>query len=255
MMMRALLASLMLFILANSSVSIAKEALRPMSEVDYLATESVSVKQSKKIIMDIVNSENLKGEIGTKWKIKAFDFETSNETPEWMNVLSVIFATIIEYALWILLVIGIIMLYLTRYQWLYLFSANNDKKEEYQAPDILFGMDVREASLPDNLLDEAKLLWQQQKARDSLSLLYRGALVHLLNKEKLPLENSHTEGDILKLSKKMLFDNKQHYLSQLTTQWQLVAYAHRIPNEEAMDWLFTHWQQDFSNAGVAEVKS
>ncbi|MCK5810067.1 MAG: hypothetical protein KAH00_03215 [Cocleimonas sp.] len=252
-MMRALLlASLILSILANSSVA---EEARPMSEVDYLAEETVSVKQSKEIIMDIVNSKDLNGEIGTKWKIKAFDFETSNETPEWIKVLSVIFATVIEYVLWILLLIGIVMLYLTRHQWLYLFSADKDKKEAYQAPDILFGMDMREESLPDDIVKEATLLWQQQKARESLSLLYRGALVHLLNKEKLPLENSHTEGDILKLSKKTLVDNQQHYLSQLTIQWQLVAYAHRIPKEEAMNWLFTHWQQDFANIRVAEVTS
>lgn len=258
MMMRAIVAILFatLMLLMTLNTSTAEEAsLRPMSEVDYIAEEPLSVKQSKQTIADIVNSENLKGEIGTKWKIKDIDFETSNETPEWIKVISVIFANIIEYALWILLFIGVLILFLTRNQWLYLFSAEKDKEESYQAPEILFGMDVREESLPDELIAEAKLLWKQQKARESLSLLYRGALVHLLNKEKLPLENSHTEGDILKLSKKTLADNKQHYLSQLTAQWQLIAYAHRSPKEEAMDWLFSHWQQDFSHASVAEVTS
>ena len=253
-MMRAIL-FVSLILLALFSNSYAEESLRPMTEVDYLAEERVSVKQSKQIITDIVNSEDLKGKKSKTWKIKEFDFETSNETPEWIKSLSVIFAKIIEYALWILLFIAVLMLFLTRHQWLHLFSIVKDKEEAYQAPDILFGMDVREESLPDDLIGEAKLLWQQQKARESLSLLYRGALVHLLNKEKLPLENSHTEGDILKLSKKTVADNKQHYLSQLTAQWQLIAYAHRTPKEDAMDWLFTHWQQDFSNASVAEVKS
>ncbi len=253
-MMRAILL-VSLILLALFSNSYAEESLRPMSAVDYLAEAPLSVKQSKQIITDIVNSEDLKGKKSKTWKIKKFDFETSNETPEWIKVISVIFAKIIEYALWILLFIAMLMLFLTRHQWLHLFSLERDKEEAYQAPDILFGMDVREESLPDDIIGEAKRLWQQQKARESLSLLYRGALVHLLNKEKLPLENSHTEGDILKLSKKTLANNKQHYLSQLTAQWQLIAYAHRIPKEDAMDWLFTHWQQDFSNASIVEVKS
>ena len=253
-MMRAILL-LSLILLSLFSNSYAEESLRPMSEVDYLAEERLSVKQSKQIITDIVNSEDLKGKTGKTWKIKEFDFETSSETPAWIKGLSIIVAKIIEYALWILLFIAVLMLFLTRHQWLHLFSAVKDKKEEYQAPDILFGMDVREKSLPNDIIGEAKSLWLQQKARESLSLLYRGALVHLLNKEKLPLENSHTEGDILKLSKKTLADNKQYYLSQLTAQWQLIAYAHRVPQEDTMDWLFTHWQQDFSNASVAEVKS
>jgi hypothetical protein len=180
------------------------ESLRPTSEVDYVAEEHLPAKESKQIINDIVNSEDLKADKKSKtWKIKEFNFDKSNnEMPEWMKVLSIIFAKIIEYALWVLLFLALLSLYLTRHQWLYLFSAEKDKKEEYQAPDILFGMDVREESLPDDIIGAAKLLWQQQKARESLSLLYRGALVHLLNKEKLALENSHTEGDILKLSKK-----------------------------------------------------
>ncbi|MCK5917363.1 MAG: hypothetical protein KAG34_03005 [Cocleimonas sp.] len=245
------------FMLFNTTTSDAEtNTLRPTSEVDYIAEEPLSVKQSKHIIADIVNSADLKAnKKSTTWRIKEFDFETSNETPEWIETLSLIFASIIEYALWILLFIAILMLYVTRHHWLHLFSVEKDEKEAYQAPDVLFGMDVREESLPDDLVGEVKLLWQQQKARESLSLLYRGALVHLINQEKLPLENSHTEGDILKLSKKTVADNKQDYLSQLTAQWQLIAYAHRNPEDEAMEWLFRHWQQDFADVSAAEVTS
>lgn len=235
------------------------EPLRPTSAVDHLHGERLPVDQSKLIIADIINSKDLKGEEKTtEWQLKEWDFEKSDsKTPEWIKSISIVFANIFEYALWILLLIGVILLYLSRDQWLHLFSPKNTEEESYQAPEILFGMDVREASLPDDIIAEAKQLWQQKKARESLSLLYRGALVRLINQEKVPLENSHTEGDILKLSQKSLADKQHQYLAQLTSQWQLIAYAHRIPMEESMDWLFSHWQSDFNHQSAPsdEVKS
>ena len=233
----------------HTKTSTESEPLPPTSAVDYLQDERLAVEQSKAIIEDIVNSKDLKGEKKiTKWQLKEVEFEQSDSsTPDWINSISIGFAKIFEYALWILLLTAIVLLYLSRAQWLHLFSPQKTEEESYQAPDILFGMNVREDSLPDDIIAEAKQLWQQKKARESLSLLYRGALVRLINQEKIPLENSHTEGDILKLSQKSLLDKQQQYLAQLTSQWQLIAYAHRIPMEEAMQWLFTHWQSHFQH--------
>ncbi len=234
------------------------EPLRPTSAIDYLHGERLPVEQSKPIIADIINSRDLKGEEKTtEWQLKDLDFEKSDSTtPDWIKSISVVFANIFEYALWILLLIAMILLYLSRDHWLHLFSPKETEEESYQAPEILFGMNVREDSLPDDIIAEAKQLWQQKKARESLSLLYRGALVRLINQEKMPLENSYTEGDILKLSQKSLTNKQHQYLAQLTSQWQLIAYAHRIPMEEAMQWLFFHWQSDFqhSSAPSDEVK-
>ena len=233
----------------HTKTSTESEPLPPTSAVDYLQDERLAVEQSKAIIEDIVNSKDLKGEKKiTKWQLKEVEFEQSDSsTPDWIKSISIGFAKIFEYALWILLLTAIVLLYLSRAQWLHLFSPQETEEESYQAPDILFGMNVREDSLPDDIIAEAKQLWQQKKARESLSLLYRGALVRLINQEKIPLENSHTEGDILKLSQKSLLDKQQQYLAQLTSQWQLIAYAHRIPMEEAMQWLFTHWQSHFQH--------
>jgi hypothetical protein len=225
------------------------EAPRPMSAVDYLNQTPLAVEESKEVIADIINSNDLKGEKKTtQWKLKDLERdEPDYKMPEWMKLFSVIFATLFEYALWGGLLLAVILLYLSREHWLHLFSTEKVLEEEYQAPDILFGMDVRVSSLPDDLISEAQALWQQKKARAALSLLYRGALVSLINGDHIPLENSHTEGDILTLSQQSLAENKHHYLSQLTAQWQLIAYAHRIPMEEIMQWLFTHWQQDFAD--------
>ena len=249
LMIALLLSFLFLAKNGHAETSIESETLRPTSAIDYLDNERLAVEQSKPIIADIINSKDLKGEKKTtEWRLKDLDFEKSDSTtPDGIKSISVVFATIFEYALWILLLIAVVLLYLSRDQWLHLFSSKETEEESYQAPDILFGMNVREDSLPDDIISEAKQLWQQKKARDSLSLLYRGALVRLINQENIPLENSHTEGDILKLSQKSLINKQHQYLAQLTTQWQLIAYAHRIPMEEAMQWLFSHWQNDFQH--------
>jgi hypothetical protein len=231
--------------------SYADEAIKPLratSAVDYLHDERLPAEQSNTIIADIINSKDLKGEEKTmEWKLKELDFdEPDSPTPDWIKSISVIFSNIFKYTLWVLLFIGIVLVFLSRDRWLHLFSAEKTDEESYQAPEILFGMDVREESLPDDIIATAKQLWQQKKARQSLSLLYRGGLVRLINQEKILLENSHTEGDILKLSQRTLANNQQQYLQQLTSQWQLIAYAHRIPMDEAMEWLFIHWNSDFA---------
>jgi len=250
----------MVFILPADSVyaEVSEESasLRDTSEVDYLYGSRLLAGDAKVIIADIINSKDLKGEkTQTEWKLKSLndpdelDPETAGAIQEFLKPIALIFATIIEYALWILLLIALIVLYLTRDKWMYLLSSEADDEEEYQAPDILFGMDIRKESLPADIAKEARHLWQQQQTRESLSLLYRGALAQLVNQEKILLEASHTEGDILKLSAKSLNQNKQQYLNQLTTAWQLIAYAHRTPNDDAMNWLFSHWHSDFANNG------
>ena len=231
------------------------EETRETSDVDYLQHSRLPAADSKKIIADIINSKDLKGEkILTEWKLKPLDepdkvdVKARNELADFLKPIALIFATLIEYSLWILLFIAVVMLYLTRDKWLHLLTSESDDEDEYQAPDILFGMDIRKESLPEDIAKEAQHLWQQQQYRESLSLLYRGALVQLITQENILLENSHTEGDILKLSAKSLVENKQQYLTQLTTQWRLIAYAHRNPSDEAMNWLFSHWYSNFAYA-------
>ena len=108
-------------------------------------------------------------------------------------------------------------------------------------------MDVRPDSLPDDIISEARKLWQQDDHRGALSLLYRGALIRLINQEKVRLEDSHTEGDVLKHAAKILSESKQFYLKTLTHQWQTIAYAHRIPDSEIMQSLFDSWDIEFAN--------
>ena len=227
----------------NSYAEDEAESLRPISEVDYLSDTLLPVEQSKEVIDDIINTKELKGETQSfKWEFK--DSDKEEKESESFDGLGRVVATIFEFGLWILLAIGLILLYTTRERWLPLLRSETEEEDEYQAPEVLFGMDVRKESLPDDILASARSLWEEKKVREALSLLYRAALIELIA-EKVALESSHTEGDILKLSQKSIAENKHQYLTRLTAAWQLIAYAHREPNDEEMAWLFDHWQSDF----------
>ena len=163
-----------------------------------------------------------------------------------LKPIALFISTLIEYSLWILIFVGLALLVYYRRLWLPLFDGKRKTIDSYKAPEIMFGMDVRAESLPDDIVSEAQKLWQAGKHRESLSLLYRGALIRLINQEKVKLEDSYTEGDVLRHAKKQLTADKQAYLKQLTSQWKLIAYAHRSPTESDMQQLFSNWQSDFA---------
>ena len=225
--------------------------------VEILAPERKPVEQSRAVIDEVMLTRNLDDKRKeTKWvKIKQKELKKEKTDLSWLKdiiePIGQFFAIIFEFALWIAIAIGLILLYYYRDRWMHLFQGGKKaKKDEYQAPEVMFGMDVRPESLPSNIIGTSRQLWFEGKHRESLSLLYRGALIRLINQEEVQLENSYTEGDVLKHSAKKLDKNngiqKLAYLKQLTQQWQSIAYAHRIPEEDTMQDLFAHWNTDFA---------
>ena len=189
--------------------------------------------------------DNLRQELDVKrWRFVTPPDVPHHERPAWLRILADLIASVVSMGLWVLLAIALIALYVTRKSWLPLLIRTPDDVETFK-PDILFGMDIREESLPEHVVAEASALWQQGKAREALSLLYRCALARLVNQENLALEPSHTEGDILQLSQGTLSTARQQYLAQLTQQWTQIAYAHQAPSDEMMTQLLNRWESDF----------
>ena len=216
------------------------------SYTEQLSETRLPVDDSKKVIDAVMQNEHLRQEEMIK-RCRMIDDELpkDEDNPAWSGTLSTIFAMLFEYALWIAIGIGIISLYIYRKHWLPLLVRVPEDAEMLK-PDILFGMDLRRESLPSDVVGAATDLWQNGKARDCLSLLYRCALAQLINHENLPLEHSHTEGDILKLSQPTLSGTRHHYLQKLTRSWVKVAYAHELPSDNEINYLLEHWNADFS---------
>ena len=229
-----------------------------VDENEFLANSRKPANASKQTIKEVMLSKNLNDKkVVKRWvkkkKTRKKRFK-NNESgfKKFMEPLSKFISFVIEFGLWLLLAIAILLLIYYRDRWLHLFQRRQKREDDYQSPEVMFGMDVRPESLPEDISTEARKLWQLGKPRAALSLLYRGALVRLINQEKIKLEDSFTEGDVLRVSEKKLETPKQRYLQQLTTQWKLIAYAHRTPNDVDMQQLFDHWASDFANATQAK---
>ena len=178
------------------------------------------------------------------------DADTAN--PEWdeaLESLATTVATLFELLLWVLLAILLILLFVYRDRWLHLFVRRKGLDLDYTPPESLFGLDIREESLPDDVAGDARELWRQGKHRAAMSLLYRGALAALVNRDKITLHDSNTEGDILVLARPVIAQARHDYLGHLTGAWQLIAYAHREPEETRAQELLNGWDRHFGRRG------
>lgn len=137
-------------------------------------------------------------------------------------------ALIFKGALWVALAAAIVWLVLNRdrlRRWL----GRAGPEPAQLAPQKLFGLDLRPESLPADVAGEALRLWHEGQARAALSLLYRGALVRLIERDGIQLRESDTEGDCLRLVMRRTQRDKAAFFGQLTAAWEGAAYAGRAP--------------------------
>lgn len=154
-------------------------------------------------------------------------------------------ALLFESALWILALIVLYLLikYRERWQlgWRGLFKA---KAATEALPEMLFGLDLRAQSLPDDIAAQALHYYQQGDCRAALALLYRGSLAWLIKHYDFHLAQGATEGDCLALVTNELQATAPEavkYFMALTQAWQLTAYGHRVVAVEQMDYLCKNW--------------
>lgn len=241
----------LLFFISAFIVPMPADAESIAANDEYLAPNQKNASDAKAIIEEILSGEEFSKKTTQEvWRFKNMDepdkIEGFDFAQDIIKALSLSFKFLVITALIVL----IILLIYYRKQWLVVFQRKSSKNKAFNAPDILFGMDIRPESLPRDIPATAKQLWDTGKHREALSLLYRGALMHLVQYANIPLDQSHTEGDVLTISqqslKKHINNNTVHlYLKNLTQAWQTIAYAHRLPNDKLINELITHWQTEF----------
>ena len=94
----------------------------------------------------------------------------------------------------------------------------------FVAPTHVQDLDIRPESLPAEIGDAARRLWDRGEHRAALSLLYRGLLSRLAHVHQLPIRDSSTEGDCLILSARM-GTAAAGYAARLITVWQAAVYG------------------------------
>tara|TARA_Y100000593_G_scaffold51144_1_gene96193 strand:- start:1980 stop:3557 length:1578 start_codon:yes stop_codon:yes gene_type:complete len=164
---------------------------------------------------------------------------------EWWKSLDIV-AQVFEVLLWAALA-GLLAYILWRYrEWLQAFGERLGlpSRRKVEVPRQLFGLELAPESLPDDVASEAERLWAEQP-RAALGLLYRALLSRLLHQHRLPLKQSHTEGEVLQLVVALQQQELEAYSRLLTLHWQALAYGHRTPAEALRPNLCQGWRDLF----------
>lgn len=211
---------------------------------EYLAEERLPPEDSAEQIDAIMKLDEFSNVRTVKrWQRIDKDEKDKNEKPyEFAESLQLLFANITRLLLWIGVITLVVLLFVYRERLLAMLKPLQRKPSEQIAPDILFGMDIRPESLPADIAAASRSLWEAGQHREALSLLYRGALMRLTRKDGVPLQDSHTEGDILHLARDYIGGGQRiAWLTAVTRAWQEIAYAHRTPPDERIAPLFDGW--------------
>jgi len=142
-----------------------------------------------------------------------------------------------EVALWVAAIaaLGYALWWLARQ----LPRGGDARREAYQPPAALFGMQLAPDTLPADVPEAAARLAAAGKLRDALSLLYRGALSELVHKRGVQLLASHTEGEAVRLA-------GMAYFAALVDAWRRCAYARRLPANDEVEQLAKKYREAFA---------
>jgi len=118
------------------------------------------------------------------------------------------------------------------------------------------GLDIRAASLPDDVTGTVRTLWAKGERRAALALLYRATLSRLVTDDGLSLTQGNTEGDCLRLAgiaaqQARLAEGRLQVAAAATALWLDGAYAARWPGSDLLERRCAEWDAQFGPAGSA----
>jgi hypothetical protein len=121
----------------------------------------------------------------------------------------------------------------------------------FDAPDVLFGLDVRPESLPDDIPAEARRLLGAGDARGAIGLMYRGALVSLIQDGRIDIARGDTELECVMRMRRVYRGDaggaaKAEYFAEMVTIWQRVAYAKKPVSADEITPLIDRWPHHFA---------
>jgi len=152
---------------------------------------------------------------------------------QWLLEALMWFAKSARILVWVAvaLLVGLLAIYLVR-----LVRSRRPSINSKRAitPTHVQDLDIRPESLPDNIGTAARKLWDSGEHRAALSLLYRGVLSRLVHVHNVPIRDSSTEGDCLRLSANRLQEQQRNYVALLVRVWQHAVYGGQQPETAAL---------------------
>lgn len=223
--------------------------------------------QSKILIDDVLSGDDFHKRVQSKrWRLKnrqVEEGEDRQDVPAWLQALVDFFARHghqfgavrdvfslgargVEIMLWVI-AISLALWFFYRYRESLRQFIGGAKREgnNMASPGVLFGLDVSQESLPEDVPVRVLALWQAERYRAALSLLYRATLSSLIHRYDFAFGDEHTEAECAAIVRQRGNSRLSAYTEQLTHCWQQLAYGHRLPESELVAGMCKQWQEIF----------
>lgn len=177
------------------------------------------------------------------------DEPTPTKTPAWLRWIVEFFRWLGEagrFLAWALGAVAVVVLiaFIARA----LRERESGGAHRLDLPSHVGELDIRPASLPDDVGAAAWDLWQRGELRAALSLLYRGALSRLAHDHGVPVRSSSTEGECVALARAHLAPPPATVFAELVGVWQLAVYGGRVPPPATVERLCRGFASAFTRA-------
>lgn len=145
-----------------------------------------------------------------------------------------------KIVLWLLLIgaLGTLLWFAWRHRGRWLPEADDDVP---MAPASLEARVAGEQALPADLAGATRKLWQAQRRREALALLYRGCVEQTALLLQLPLSTDSTEADWLRQAAAIDDPKRAQQVIAIVRTWQFAAYAGRYPDDATIENLLSGW--------------
>lgn len=237
------------------------DASNQTNQVQQPAVEGYSTADSTHDILEITESDAFNNiqekEVIRpifKWDDPDLKPDESNELAEWFASLFSDLAPYFEIIAWALAAAGVLYL---AFQLRHLVKgvSRKDLAPQPLPPKVMFGLDVTGAQLPDDIVSAAQTAWQQKQHREAYSLLFRGALYHVIHVQQIPLQESYTEQECVEAVMGKEESVSALFFAQLTKQWQELAYGDKIPSQGNFESTCEAWSFHFGNNAHGAVEA
>jgi len=117
-------------------------------------------------------------------------------------------------------------------------------------PTRLFGLELDRERLPADVVREAHERFRAGDAIGALSLIYRGALVRVIEGHGIAVPESATEGECMRLLRERAAPDLVADFAALNDAWILSRYAHEVVPLERFDELCRRWAPRLAPEGA-----
>lgn len=181
------------------------------------------------------------------WRPRARNADEKRELPWWFKHLQRVAGWVaggVRGVFYVFMAVALAALLVVLYrQW---GRLSWTPKRPVRAPETLFGLDLRPATLPADIPAAALAEADAGRFAAALSLLYRGALVALIERHHVAFRDGDTENACLQRVTGCVGKAAVGYFSALLEAWKASAYAASPPAADEMRALCRGWAEHFA---------